>query len=159
VGITWQSKNADIGENKSLSLDQMLPILCIEGVKFVSLQYGDVQEDIERLFEISGVRIHNVSEIDNFHDMGSHMALIEACDFVVTGCNTSAHLAGAIGKAGFVLVPSGQSAFWYWHNSVGGVNLWYPTLRVVRRKPKSDWDSAVDEAAKLIREYIDSDYK
>jgi hypothetical protein len=154
VGVSWQSKNLNVGERKSFSLSDLLSLLTKEGVICVSLQYGDVSEEIEELCRLAAVNLVTASDIDNFHDLDDHCALIAACDCIVSGCNTSAHIAGAIGTKGFVMVPSGQSAFWYWHNEVDGQSVWYPSLSLFKNGRDVDWSETVSDALQHVNEYI-----
>ena len=53
---------------------------------------------------------------------------MSACDAVVTVSNTTAHLAGALGRPIWVLVPYGRAQFWYWFKR-GDDMPWYPQPR------------------------------
>jgi tetratricopeptide (TPR) repeat protein len=154
VGLTWQSKNLVHGASKSFSLDDLEPLLNKKGLKFISLQYGDVDRELEEFRTRSGIHIEQFREIDNFHDIDSHVALANACDFVVSGCNTTAHLVGAIGKRAFVGVTHGQAAFWYWHNVVGNRSLWYPSISLVYHKEGAAWRDTVSSLSDLVADYL-----
>ena len=71
-----------------------------------------------------------------------------ALDGVVTVCNTTAHLAGALGVPGLVLAPRGVS----WRYQLAGRTLpWYPSLAVLRQRDAGEWTGVLDEAAAAIR--------
>jgi len=53
--------------------------------------------------------------------------LISKLDFVITTSNVTAHLAGAIGKKTYLLVPELAGRIWYWHNTE--TSLWYPNTK------------------------------
>lgn len=133
-GISWRSNRPGLGVDKSLELTELLSKLHVEGVTFVDLQYGDTSRDLDVLHAETGLRVFRHEEVDNFTDLEGHLALINACDLVVTVCNTTAHLAGAIGKRGLVLRRSPRSDFWYWHNLVKDRSIWYPSLTVLDAK-------------------------
>ena len=154
VGITWQSKNLKHGASKSFSLNDLLPVLRLSGIRFVALQYGDVSEELEAFFAQTGIRIHVVPEIDNFHDFDGHAALIEACDFIVSGCNTTAHVAGALNKPGFVAVPFGQAAFWYWHNQIDDRSFWYPSLRLFKHERTLAWADTMLKVCDSVSDHL-----
>jgi len=48
-----------------------------------------------------------------------------------------------------VLVPFSYGAMWYWHDR-DGVNIWYPSLEVVRSSLGNDWSDAIEYARRLI---------
>jgi ADP-heptose:LPS heptosyltransferase len=64
--------------------------------------------------------------------------MIAACDAVVTVSNTTAHLAGALGKPTCVLVPFGHARIWYWLKDRPD-SPWYPHLRLWRQARAQPW--------------------
>jgi tetratricopeptide (TPR) repeat protein len=116
-GISWKSNNKDIGSVKSLNLIDLSPLLSLENVEFVSLQYGSTADDIELVEKSIGRKIHTIGDLDIFNDLDGLTSLISLCDCVVTTSNITAHLTGAIGKKGMVLMPYSKGknlvlAFW-----------------------------------------------
>ena len=84
-----------------------------------SNSWGSVQTRGDSEFNRqTGIEILACESIDNFKDLDGHVALIDACDFIVTISNTSAHIAGAIGKDTYLLYPKGKGALWYWANQI-----------------------------------------
>ena len=145
-GISWNSKNADHGEGKSLNLEALLPVLTTPGVDFVDLQYGDTEEERAALQAKHGVHLYKQADIDNHDDIDGLASLIDACDIVVTVSNTTAHLAAALGKPVIVMLPNDDALFWYWHrNSV--TTPWYPTVRLFRRSDTGRWEDVIDSVA------------
>lgn len=141
-GLSWSSKAARTGSLKSLALEALAPLLSLPGATFVNLQYGDTREERARLEASSGLRLVDVPSIDNFNDLDGLAALIDACDVVITVSNTTAHLAGALGKHVFVLLSDSPGLFWYWHRRRDD-SLWYPSARLVRQSQRGRWDDAV----------------
>lgn len=111
-GLSWKSNNKNVGNDKSLSLLSLLPILSLKNCQFVDLQYGDTEAERSRLQEELGVTLHRVEEIDNYRDIDGLAAIIQACDLVVTASNTTAHLAGALGRKTLLLLPFSRGRFW-----------------------------------------------
>ena len=97
-----------------------------------------------------GVEVHQVAGVDVYNDIDGLMALVDACDVVVTTSNITAHLAGAIGKRAVVLVPSGKGCLWYWQG--GSNNLWYPSLTRAAQPRIGDWQPAIAAAAAWVRD-------
>lgn len=148
-GLSWSSRNAYLGSNKSASLQQLLPILRLPHVDFIDLQYGDTAQERTQLERESGIRIHKLDEIDNLNDVDALASLIRACDLVVTTSNTTAHLAGALGQPSLLLAPLGKQTIWYW-KVVNGRCLWYPSIRVFEQHSHRDWTKCVEEVRSAV---------
>ena len=150
VGIAWKSSNKRFGAEKSLRLVDLAPLLGMPGRSFVNLQYGAVAEEIAEAKAALGVTVNEVEGLDTYNDIDGLVALIDACDVVVTTSNVTAHLAGAIGKKGVVLVPGGKGLLWYWKG--GGNDLWYPSLTRAAQPRIGDWQPAIASAAAWVRD-------
>ncbi len=137
-GVSWSSSRKSIGAQKSISLAQMLAPLASGELHFVNLQYGDTTAERLALQTQQGIEVQNLDEVDNFRDLDGLAALIQACDVVITTSNTTAHLAGALGKETLLLLPRGKGRLWYWHEHQGH-NPWYPSLRSFEQEQPGDW--------------------
>jgi tetratricopeptide (TPR) repeat protein len=146
-GISWKSENKEMGEAKSLSLEKYKCFFEMNGIEFIDLQYGDTIEERKRVKSQLGVDIISSDFIDKFSDIDGLASLINACDFVITTSNVTAHIAGAIGKKTFLLVPFGLGKIWYWHNSTKR-SLWYPSVSIYRQDKNGDWTAAMIEIKK-----------
>jgi tetratricopeptide (TPR) repeat protein len=143
-GVSWSSTRKIIGKHKSINLEQMLLPLASAGLHFVDLQYGDTADEREALKMRHGIEVQKVEEIDNFSDIDGLAALIQACDLVISTSNSTAHLAGALGKETLLLLPSGKRKIWYW-TEFDGRNLWYPTVRAYTQTVPGQWEQPVAE--------------
>ena len=150
VGLSWKSSNKKFGAEKSLRLSDLAPILSVPGVSFVNLQYGEVAAEIAEAREAFGISVHEVQGLDVFNDIDGLLALIDACDVVITTSNVTAHLAGSIGKKAVVLVPAGKGCLWYWQG--GSNDLWYPSLTRLAQQRVGDWGGAIAAAARHLTE-------
>jgi tetratricopeptide (TPR) repeat protein len=150
-GVSWKSKNANFGDEKSLTLEALLPSLKLPGMVYVNLQYGDVAQEIADLKAKHGVDILQYSEVDNFSDLLGLADLIEACDVVLTTSNSTAHLAGALNKDTVIMLPFGRGRIWYWINEKEGHSLWYPSVQIAAQSaPAQDWSGVATQAAQLL---------
>jgi tetratricopeptide (TPR) repeat protein len=141
-GVSWSSSRKSIGRHKSLSLEQMLAPLASPRLHFVDLQYGDTTAERQALQQAHGIEVQHLDEVDNFHDIDGLAALIQACDVVITTSNSTAHLAGALGKTTLLLLPSGKGQLWYWAE-INGTIPWYPSIQTFRQKEITNWSSAL----------------
>jgi len=150
-GVSWKSKAPLSGGQKSLSLETLSPLLSVSDVTFVNLQYGDTREEQDRLSERAGLDLTDVSSVDNFNDLDGLAALIDACDVVVSVSNTTAHLAGALGKNLLLMLPQGSGLLWYWHYDRSDCP-WYPTATLVRQAHAGAWDDVVAAVERTVRQ-------
>ncbi len=141
-GLSWISRNEAIGSDKSVGLQDLMPLLGLRNVLFVDLQYGDTRAMRVALASETGVDLVHVDEIDNHADIDGLAALIGACDVIVTVSNTTAHLAAALGRKVFLLLPFSQGLLWYWHHGRTD-SPWYADVRLYRQGKPGDWNDAV----------------
>jgi hypothetical protein len=150
-GIAWRSKNEVFGSDKSLSLLKLAPLFNLKNIKFVNLQYGDVSKEVEDVQMALGTTIHINPNLDATNDIDGLVSQINMCDMVVTTSNVTAHLAGAVGKKGVVLLPYSRGKLWYWHDGQGS-SLWYPSLQLIAQNKIDDWSECVDGATRWVKE-------
>ena len=115
-------------------LDQWDPVFAVPGVHFVNLQYDDCVEEIAEVERRCGVAIHRCVEIDLMSDLDDAAALTSAVDLVVSAPNSVAFVAGALGKAVWVPVPS---EVWTMLGTAGCP--WCPSMRMFPRGDEADW--------------------
>lgn len=150
-GLSWESKNSAASENKSIRLIELSSILNLAHCHFVDLQYGDTSVERLNIQKQLGIVINKLDEVDNYQDIDDLAALICACDIVVTISNTTAHLAGALGKDTLLLSPYSLGKFWYWHH-INEVSLWYPSVRVFEQATYNDWSTPIGRAKLALEE-------
>jgi tetratricopeptide (TPR) repeat protein len=148
-GLSWLSTNKQLGGHKSLALDTLRPLLEKPGLRFVDLQYGDTTAERAATARTTGTAIVHLDAIDNTKDIDQLAALIDACDFIVTISNTTAHLAGALGKEVFLMLPHAAGRLWYWQTDRDDT-LCYPNVRVFRQRRHGDWTDVVDRVCAAI---------
>jgi tetratricopeptide (TPR) repeat protein len=147
LGLSWRGGLMRTGRlQRSLPAAAFAPLVAIEGTRWVSLQYGDCAADLRELERATGRALdHWPESIADFDELA---ALMAALDGVVTVCNTTAHLAGALGANGLVLAPRAVS----WRYQLEGARLpWYPSLTVLRQREAGDWTTVLAEAGTAIR--------
>ena len=152
IGVSWISGAPRIGNHKSCSLQDLIPVLSMPNTRYVSLQYGDHYQDIYQLEKEHGIRIEVVPEVDNTTDIDGLASLIAACDCVVTVSNVTGHIAGAVGTKTFLL---DSNKLWYWNNRRGHQNLWYPSVRGYRKDSAiAPWNPQIAEIERDLRRYL-----
>jgi tetratricopeptide (TPR) repeat protein len=140
VGVSWRSQNVDTGAKRSMSPMQLCDSLALPGVTLVNLQYGKrEQDDVADLMLDSGV--------DNTLDLDGLAAVIAACDLVITIGNTTAHLAAALGRETWVLVP--KASGWRWMQQ-GPRTPWYESVEIFRQTSDNDWREPLGEIRRRL---------
>lgn len=151
VGISWTGgmKNT-FSERRSMTLEDMLPILKTPGITWVSLQYKDPTAEI-RLFERKhGIKIHHWKRAAESQDYDDVAALVKSLDCVVSVQTAAVHLCGALGVKCFVLVPSKPR----WFYQISGKKLpWYESVELYRQSDKWPFESVRENMVKYLQPY------
>ncbi|MEO0318039.1 MAG: hypothetical protein RL404_1716 [Pseudomonadota bacterium] len=145
-GLSWVSRNEQLGAGKSLTLEALLPALAHDGIDFIDLQYGDHRAERDAFEAAHGIQIQHLDDVDCTHDIDGLAALTDACDLVLTVSNTTAHLAGALGKPTIVMLPDAAARLWYWPAD-GLKSPWYPSACLFHKSGERGWDNVVDAVA------------
>lgn len=153
VGISWRSANPKFGMHKTAQLRDFSPLFTRPDVQVVDLQYGDTAAEIEAVRGEFGAAVKHLDEIDNTNDIDGLAALIDACDVVLTVSNTTAHIAGALGKPVWVMVPHGQGRLWYWFHERAD-SPWYPEMRICRQQKGQSWADLIASAVSQIADFV-----
>ena len=123
IGIAWTGGLPDTnGERRSIKLLDMLPILK-QDATFISLQYKNPQAEIDALEQQHGIKVHHFPWATQTPDYDDTAALVDELDLVISVQTAVVHLAGALGKKTYVLVPNKPhwryaSKRFMWANSV-----------------------------------------
>jgi tetratricopeptide (TPR) repeat protein len=100
------------------------------GIRFVSLQHGD--DTLLPILE---------------GDMAATARRVAACDLVITVDSAVAHLAGAMGKPTWMLIPTDND--WRWFKQVDN-SPWYPSMRLFRQVRPGDWPSVIERVSEAL---------
>jgi tetratricopeptide (TPR) repeat protein len=143
VGISWKSTNQEFGRHKSTELVDWLGILQAPRVRFVDLQYGDTASERGLVEQQAGARFEHLPDLDLYHDLEGLAALCAACDLVITVSNVTAHVAGALGRPVWLLVPKANGKLWYWFSGRTD-SPWYPSMRIFTQQTPGNWGQVLD---------------
>jgi Flp pilus assembly protein TadD len=146
IGISWRGGLKTTRQSvRSLPLEAWLPILRIGGLAFVSLQYTDCGEELARLERDHGVRIPHWQEA--IEDYDETAALVCALDLVVSVQTSVVHLAGALGRPAWVMVPAVAE----WRYLARGERMpWYPSVEIWRQREPGEWAPVVEAIARRL---------
>jgi hypothetical protein len=139
IGIAWAgSGRHNEDRHRSLTLQKLAPLLDVPGLRFFSLQI-DRNEAHDRIIDLTS----------NINDFADTAALIANLDLIITVDTAAAHLAGALAKPVWILLPYNPDWRWLLQRDD---SPWYPTARLFRQPRRGDWDSVIERvAAELSR--------
>ncbi len=137
VALAWAGSAAHANDrNRSLALSRLAPLLGVEGVSFVSIQRELRAEDADLLARTPRLT-HIGDELEDFDDTAAVAALV---DLVISVDTSVVHLAGAMARPTWVLLPFCPD--WRWMLDRED-SPWYPTARLFRQPALGDWDSVI----------------
>jgi len=139
AGLVWrgnpQHKN---DRHRSLPVEWLEPLLTVPGVDFYSLQLGapagepPARPPFDKLLDLREL----------IHDFGDTALLMEQLELVISVDTSTIHLAGALGRPAWLLLPCAPD--WRWLLARED-SPWYPTLRLFRQPRPGDWASVMRE--------------
>jgi ADP-heptose:LPS heptosyltransferase len=134
VGIAWSgSKSHRADRRRSIPFDMLRPYL--EGAE---AEFFVLQTQVE-----TGLPANVKNVTTELITLGDTAALINELDLVITVDTSVVHLAGALGKPAWLLLPYRYE--WRWSLS-GEANNWYRSVRVLRQKMTGDWPAVLEDA-------------
>jgi hypothetical protein len=150
VGIVWGGRTDTTQRSlRSVRLRDWLPIFRVPDVDFVSLQVGRGIEQIKQLPGRQPVRDAS-GHIEDFADTA---ALVSQLDLVIAVDTAVAHLAGALGKPVWVLLPFAPD--WRW--MLGREDSpWYPSMRLFRQQRALEWEPVISRVRKELQTLVEA---
>jgi tetratricopeptide (TPR) repeat protein len=141
VGIAWAGNPGHSNDRRrSMPITALAPILLAGGHEFVSLQVGPASAEAEKIL---GIRDRS-AELTDFARTAD---LIASLDLVITVDTAVAHLAGALGRPVFVLLPFSPDWRWMFARSD---SPWYAAMTLFRQAAPGDWSAPVAAVAAAL---------
>lgn len=144
VGIKWQG-NAHYDKERVLSVEDFFKLFEIEGTQFYSCQTFDGSEEFAKIKEKYDV-IDLGSTFANFSDTAG---ALENLDLIISNDTSLVHLAGAMKKTCWVLLPHVYN--WRWHTDLSKCD-WYDSVKIFRQESVGDWSKVFEQVeTELVR--------
>jgi tetratricopeptide (TPR) repeat protein len=151
IGIVWAGRlvnaNDPVGLGyRSCELKCFKPLAAIPDIQLYGLQKGEAAAEAMDLSR-SGTIVNLGEAFDDFSDTAAAIANL---DLVISIDTSVAHLAGAMGRPVWLLLPF--AADWRWLKDRSD-SPWYPTMRIFRQHRLGQWDTAFYQVAHEISKF------
>lgn len=97
IGISWFHGRVNDGNEHSMYLEELLPLLKIEGIEWVNLQFGEWQKEVKAFEEKHGINITHIESCSAAGDFNQYGSLIANLDLVISASNAALMLASRLG--------------------------------------------------------------
>lgn len=141
VGLVWAGSPAHQNDrSRSIPLKELSALAGVSGLKLYSLQKGPAAAQVRE--QRNGLKLTDLG--GELGDFMSTAAVLENLDLLISADTSVAHLAGALGRPAWVMLPFAPD--WRW--LLGHTETpWYPTLRLFRQLRPGDWAGVVERIA------------
>jgi Glycosyltransferase family 9 (heptosyltransferase) len=147
VGLAWAGNPTHGNDrNRSIRLTDLAELAQVKGVDFFSLQVGPAAG------QIAASPFNPMNDFTNeLKDFADTAGLVQSLDLVISVDTAVAHLAGAMGKPVWVLLPFAPDWRWLLNRAD---SPWYPTMKLFRQPKSGDWGSVVGQVAAGLEELV-----
>jgi hypothetical protein len=143
VGLVWSGSVTHVNDrNRSIPLRTLTPLLGLD-VEYYSLQKEVRHDDQLDMTQFPQLQSH----ADELHDFSDTAALIATLDLVIAVDTSIAHLAGALGKPVWILLPQVPDFRWLLARND---SPWYPTARLFRQQSVGGWSGVVESLMETL---------
>lgn len=144
IGLAWTGRPTHPNDRRrSMRLARLKQLAEAGPAAFVSLQKPMPDADRESLAAFNGMTDLSA----DLTDFGETAALIHNLDLVITVDTSMGHLAGAMGKPVWIMIP--KAADWRWQLERED-SPWYPTARLFRQAKPGEWDAVLTRLTEAL---------
>jgi len=147
VALAWAGQSSHPNDrNRSIDLNLLEPLLALAGVSFISIQ-RDLRDDDATLLAQHGITHFG----GDLADMSDTAAIVALADLTIAVDTSVVHLAGAMGRDVWVLLP--LSPDWRW-TLTAEHSPWYPQARLFRQPALGDWPATIATARDALSRFV-----
>lgn len=147
VGVVWAAGPWD--PRRSIPLAAFAPLGRIPGISWTALQHGPALRQARAYGAALGIEAIKKPENDEVLETARTIA---GLDLVITVDTMVAHLAGALARPVWTLLP--VHADWRWLRERDD-SPWYPTMRLFRQRRPGDWKDVIDRVGEALSAQVD----
>jgi tetratricopeptide (TPR) repeat protein len=145
IGLVWAAKSTN-EHNRSCPAEEFLPLCELKGIQRFGLQKGAAEN---RFASMGGdIMINLGADFNSFSDTAG---AVECLDLIISVDTSVAHLAGAMAKPVWLLLP--YAADWKWLMNRSD-SPWYPTMRLFRQTEPGDWKSVMSRIVIALQKWM-----
>lgn len=146
IGFKWMG-NTVYDMTRTINIEAFYKIFDLPNTQFYSLQKGEGIEEFEKI-----PQKYNVIDLSGeFNDFSDTAAAVENLDLVICNDTSVAHLAGAMGKPTWILLPFVQN--WRWHTDIS-YSPWYKSVKLFKQNESGNWKEVFNEVTRLLSHLI-----
>jgi len=143
VGVVWAGNPEHSDDlNRSIEFKLFSQLFTVPGITWVSLQVGKIPQQPVA----AKCLLDYTSELVDFAETAG---IIDNLDVVIAVDTAVAHLAGAMGKKTWLLLP--YRGEWRW-GLTSEVSPWYRTMRLFRQQRIGDWSEVLQRVKLALRD-------
>lgn len=143
IGVVWAG--SDTYPERTCSLSDFSELADLPGINWIGLQKGPAAIQAERPHRPPGMKICNWGE--SFSDFSETAATISSLDMVISIDTSVAHLAGALGKPVWLLLPNVPDWRWLKNRTT---SPWYGRMELFRQRQQGDWHEVMHQIRKKL---------
>ena len=143
IGMVYAGKQTDQA-HRSSPFSLWHSLFSLPGLRWFSLQKGEAAEVVH---DFAGRNSNLIDLTSNINDFGDTAALLDQMDLLVSIDTSVPHLAGALGKPVWLLLPFVVDWRWLLHRSD---SPWYPGFRLFRQPTPGQWEPVVAQVRQAL---------
>ncbi len=154
IGLVWSGNSIHKDDkNRSIPLSDFLPLINKQSQTALPMQFHCLQKELRPSDQALLTQLNQQNKIDiafignELKDFSDTAALVDLMDLVITVDTSIAHLAGAMGKPVWILLPF--SADWRWLTNRND-SPWYPSARLFRQAAIGDWSGVMRDVQREL---------
>ncbi|WP_374496643.1 capsular polysaccharide export protein, LipB/KpsS family [Vogesella indigofera] len=149
VGLSWRSSLTTYSRNEHyVSIEDLAPVLALDGIQFVNLQYDECSEELAWAERHFPGKLLNFTDLDQYNDLDGVAALMNCLDLIIAPATTVVELAGALGRPTLMLSNSSEL---HWRKLPGTmIDVWHRSITHVEARQLGDKSSLIDVLAQMM---------
>lgn len=152
IGIAWTGGRKKTRKDlRSIPLEQWVPILEQDAL-FVSLEYWDTAAaHTSAILRKENLYVHHWPDVVQNFDYDHTIALVQACDLVISVNTSVVHVAGSLQKPCWTLVPHGHA---WRYGKKDEINPFYNSVSQYHQRDEEDWTRVIHKVQEDLATYI-----
>lgn len=146
IGIKWQG-NTFYEKDRVLKVEDFFNLFELPNTQFYSCQTFEGSEEFQKI----KIKYDVINLAETFSNFSDTAGAVENMDLIICNDTSLAHLAGAMGKPCWVLLPYVYN--WRWHTDLSKCD-WYDSVKVFRQKEPGNWHSVFTEVENELRKLL-----